>query len=172
MAGNKTIDFFVCCCQTNNIREKTFGICDDVDESKKTPAYIDIINPKKWIAIVKNTTNQPINFTAIDNCVEILRDNGDMENRCDAMLTNEDNIIFIELKDQKDSWIDHAINDQLQTTINYFRANHDISKYRHKRAFACNKKHPRFKCSYKERMQLFYNKNHIRLNIQNEIIIK
>ena len=94
-----------------------------------------------------------------------------MDNRCDAMLTNEEHIVFIELKDQQSDWIEHAVNDQLQTTIDYFKENHDISRYRYKRAFACNRKHPNFKCSNKERMNNFYRRNKIRLNIEVKIII-
>ncbi|TWV15132.1 hypothetical protein FQ707_02115 [Bacteroidaceae bacterium HV4-6-C5C] len=166
------INFFTPLCQTENIRNKEFGICDDEDINNKTPAYIDKIDPKKWIAIIKNTTGKSLNFTAIDNCVEIRKENGDMDNRCDGMLTNEENIVFIELKDQQKNWVQHAVDKQLQTTIDHFKANYDITKYKHKRAFACNRKHPRFQCSYKEKMSTFYQKNKIRLNLENVIVFK
>lgn len=172
MTENKTIDFFVPHCQRNKIVAEKFGLCDKEDKSVKTPAYVDFDHPEQWIAVVENQTHKPLNFTAVDNCVEILRENGEMANRCDVMLTNEDYIVFVELKDQKGNWIEHAVYDQLQTTIDYFKANHDISKYRYKRAFACNRQHPKFKCSNKERMQSFFKQNGIRLNIQCNIVFK
>lgn len=166
------IDFFIAKCQTENIRDKEFGICDDKDENEKTPAYVDTVQPEKWVAVVKNISDKSINFTAVDNCVEIQRTDGTMDFRCDAMLTNEDNIVFVELKDQGSGWITHAVDEQLQTTIDNFKANHDISKYKYKRAFACNKRFPNFRISYKDKMNAFYNKNHIRLNLVREIIFK
>lgn len=166
------IDFFIAKCQIENIREKEFGICDDEDRTKRAHAYIDTTNPEKWIAIVKNKTDKAINFTAVDNCVEIRRPDGTMDYRCDAMLTNDENIVFVELKNQMAKWIAHAVDEQLQTTIDHFKANHDISKYKHKRAFACNKKSPYFNVSNKAKMNAFYQKNRIRLNLQTEIIFK
>ena len=88
------------------------------------------------------------------------------------MLTNEDNIVFVELKEQMAGWITHAVDEQLQTTIDNFKTNHDISKYRHKRAFVCNKKYPNFRVNYKGKMDAFYKKNHIRLNLIREIVFK
>lgn len=167
-----SIDFFVAKCQTENIRDKEFGICDDEDEAIKTPAYVNMDHPEKWIAIVKNLSDKSINFTAVDNCVEVTREDGTTDFRCDAMLTNEDHIVFVELKDQKARWITHAVDEQLQTTIDNFKANHDLSKYKYKRAFVCNKKSPNFRVSYKEKMNAFYIKNGIRLNLIREIVFK
>ena len=166
------IDFFRAKCQTENIRDKEFGICDDEDENEKTPAYVDSAQPEKWVAVVKNMSEKSINFTAVDNCVEIMREDGTPDFRCDAMLTNEDNIVFVELKEQMAGWITHAVDEQLQTTIDNFKTNHDISKYRHKRAFVCNKKYPNFRVNYKGKMDAFYKKNHIRLNLIREIVFK
>lgn len=165
-------DFFIQRCQTEGIKEERFGICDDEDKSVKTPAYVDYAHQDKWVAIVENYTDKSLNFTAIDNCIMVYRENGDKENCCDAMLTNQDHIVFIELKDQRKDWISHAVDDQLQTTIDSFKANHDISKYKYRRAFVCNRQHPLFQVSYKERMSEFYRRNKIRLNIQNIVIFK
>lgn len=43
---------------------------------------------------------------------------------------------------------------------------------RFKRAFVCNKRHPNFRVSYKDKMTSFYQKNGIRLNLVREIIFK
>lgn len=166
------IDFFIAQCQTENIRDKEFGLCDDEDKKEKTPAYVNTTQPDKWVAVVKNQTDKSINFTAIDNCVEIERSDGTMDFRCDAMLTNEDHIVFVELKEQVADWISHAVDEQLQSTIDHFKTNHDISKYKHKRAFVCNKRHPNFRISYKDKMISFYQKNGIRLNLVREIVFK
>lgn len=101
------IDFFVPRCQTENIREKNFGICDDEDEKAKTPAYVSTNPADKWVAVVHNQTEKPINFTVVDNCIEIRRANGDMDNRCDAILTNDEHIVFIELKSTTNKRMDY-----------------------------------------------------------------
>jgi hypothetical protein len=163
------VDFFTPECQTLNVTAKSFGICDPQDGGK---AYVDYNNDNQWIAIVKNESGKPLNFTAIDNCVEIRRGDGNMENRCDAMLTGAGYIIFIELKDQRRDWVDHAVNDQLQTTIDYFKRNCDISVYGKRIAYACNRRQPRFMHSHISLMDEFWRKNNVRLNIVNEIVIK
>lgn len=171
MYCNMKIDFFEPKCSTENIKAVEFGICDDVDKEEKAPAYIDYYNLNNWVAKISNKSGKSLNFIAIDNCIEIYRENGEMENRCDAMLVNADNIVFVELKDQMSGWINKAVI-QLQITIDYFKKNNDMGKYRYKRAFACNKQHPHFQSSYKELMSAFYKKNKIRLNLQCNIVFK
>lgn len=151
-----------------------FGICDDEDKSEKTPAYVDCNadNRKNWIAEVNNSSGAPVEFIAVDNKIEILREDGNLENRCDAMLHNEKYIIFVELKNQRQEWIKHAVEEQLATTINIFKQNHDISVFRHKFAYACNKQHPSFASSHKEYMHKFRKEHGVRLVICNEITIK
>ncbi len=166
-----SIDFFIAKCQTENINETEFGICDDNTEQGKMYAYVDTEQPDKWVAIVKNETGKAINFTSIDNCVEIKREDGTMDFRCDAMLTSVEHIVFVELKEQMANWISHAVDEQLQTTIDHFKSNHDISKYKYKRAFVCNKKHPHFRVSYKDKMASFYQKNNVRLSLVREIVL-
>ncbi len=95
-----------------------------------------------------------------------------MDFRCDAMLTGAGYIIFIELKDQMGNWINHAVNDQLQTTIDHFKSNNDIYQYPKRLAYACNKRHPRFQYSNMEMMNNFRSRNKVRLIIANEIVIK
>lgn len=162
-----SVDFFQAKYQSRTT-EKLFGICDNQDGQK---AFIDKANQDKWIATVKNDKNSEILFNAIDNCIDILRDNGKMDdNRCDGMLTYENNIVFIELKDKMKRWIPDAIN-QLKTTIEHFISNHDISVYQHKRAFAVNKQRPHFNYGNQERSQRFFGQYRVRLNIQATIKI-
>lgn len=61
-----SVDFFIAKCQTENICDKEFGICDDEDENVKTPAYVNTTQPEKWIAVVKNQSGKSLNFTAVD----------------------------------------------------------------------------------------------------------
>ena len=159
------INFFNAKCQEEPINNSLFGICDNQDGKK---AFIDKANKDTWIATVKNYNNIEILFTAIDNCIDILRDIGEMDNRCDGMLTYNNNIVFAELKNQRVNWISDAIN-QLEIIIEHFISNHDISVYQHKRAFACNKRHPHFHVIGTEKKQRFYNKFRVRLNIQTTI---
>lgn len=95
------VDFFISKCQMLGITAEMFGICDDDDKAEKTPAYVSLENEEKWGAIIKNHSGKPLNFTAVDNCVVVRRDNDDMENRCDAMLSNADNLVFVELKNER-----------------------------------------------------------------------
>ena len=86
--------------------------------------------------------------------VVVRRDNDDMENRCDAMLSNADNLVFVELKNERQKWFPHAV-EQLQKTIDVFKQYNDVSMYKRKRAYACNVRHPNFAYSNKEQKQKF-----------------
>lgn len=156
------VDFFIPKCQVLGIMAEIFGICDDDDKAEKTPAYVSFDNEEKWGAIIKNYSGKPLNFTAVDNCVVVRRENDDMENRCDAMLSNADNLVFIELKNERLKWFPHAVK-QLQKTIEVFKLYNDVSMYKRKRAFACNVRHPNFAYSNKEMKQKFYQTNGFRL---------
>ena len=163
------VDFFVEECRTDNISSPRFGICDP---GNHLPACVSHDNEDTWVAVVENQSGKAINFTAIDNCIEIRRENGEMDNRCDAMLTNPDTIIFIELKVQDKDWIHHAVNVQLQSTIDHFKANHAIEKFRRRIAYACNRRHPQFQYSRMELLNEFRRRNGVRLNIVNTIVVK
>jgi hypothetical protein len=160
-------NFFNNRCQEPSISAQLFGLCDDQNGLK---AYTNVLTPNTWVATVENPETKPVIFTAIDNCVEILRGDGSLERRCDGMLTYTDNIVFVELKEVEKAWITGAV-EQLETTIQYFTENHDINLFRHKRAFACNKKHPRFKVIEPETKKRFFHNYRVRLNIQGIIKI-
>lgn len=163
------IDFFVPHCQTANISASVFGISDPRDGG---PACIDLHNRDLWVAEVENRRRISLNFTAVDNCIEILREDGQMDNRCHGILTGGDYLIFIELKDQREEWIQHAVENQLKTTITYFKANYDITRYRKRYAYACNRRHPQFQYSHMTMMEEFRQTTGVRLCIVNKIVIK
>ena len=134
-----SINFYEANCQ-KSINKPLFGLCDD---QNNTPAYIDINDENNWIASIINPATKIILYTAIDNCIEIRRENGEMDNRCDCMLNYPENIIFVELKNKGSDWISEGIN-QIEVTITNFGKNHNLTVIKHKRAFVANKKHPNF----------------------------
>jgi hypothetical protein len=110
-------------------------------------------------------------FTAIDNCIEILRSNGEKENRCDGMLTYNSKIIFVELKTRKYTnsvWIEEG-EKQLRKTIAVFVNHNNLAIFKSKKAYIANNKKPQFQYSHKERMQKFRNNTGFTLSIQNTI---
>lgn len=154
--------------QTNQYK---FRLCDDPNED---PAYIDtdIDDCSKWIATVENNQEIEVIFTAIDNCIEILRSNGEKENRCDGMLTYNNHLIFVELKEKnyRNNWVVKG-EKQLKNTINVFIANHDLEIYKSKKAYIANNKKPTFQSSQITRMDKFKDETGFRLIIQNTIEI-
>ncbi|MBD2139796.1 hypothetical protein H6F32_20140 [Anabaena sp. FACHB-1237] len=162
------INFFDANCQSQTNQPK-FGICDD--SPSENPAYINIDDYSKWIAIVENNQEIDVIFTAIDNCIKILRSDGTMDNRCDGMLTYNNNLIFVELKTRKyrnSVWIKEGV-DQLKSTISVFISNHDLAIYKSIIAYIANSKKPHFQSSQITRMQTFKKETGFRLIIQNTI---
>ncbi len=160
------MNFFDAACQEPPINHAEFGLCDDQDGTK---AYTNLADSAKWVATVKNRNQKELVFTAIDACVI----NGAEEcgrGRCDGMLTSNEHLYFVELKEQMSTWRSHAI-EQLESTIQFFIAHHDISAYRFRKAFACNKKHPRFQEIDNELNKSFFRKYGVRLDVQAEIIV-
>lgn len=164
------IDFFR---EAESVGALLFGICDEPDESVKTPAYVDlnVENERQWGAVVCNSSGHSVNFTAIDNKIEIRRANGDMAKRCDAMLYNEIYLIFVELKNKRADWIQSAIK-QLSSTLEVFSQNYDIMVFRKRFAYICNQKSPHFAYSCKVAMQQFRNSHNVRLIISRDIAVK
>jgi len=105
-------DFFLNSCR-KTIREVRFGLCDD---DNKKPAYIDMAIPEKWIATVMNNDGKQIQFTAIDNCIDIFCENGEMDNRCDGMLQYDRNLLLIELKIKRADWKAEGLG-QIESTL-------------------------------------------------------
>jgi hypothetical protein len=161
------MDFFKVDCQEPAIDASLFGLCDDQNGTK---AYTRISNSEDWIATVKNDNRRKICFTAIDKCV--IKDHEEPgRGRCDGMLTSPGQFIyFVELKDQAKNWIMDAI-EQLESTIQFFIENHDISIYKHKKAFACNKRHQHFQETDNELNIRFFRTYGVRIDVQAEVIV-
>ncbi len=160
------MNFFDTACQEPPRTDILFGICDHQDGSK---AFTNDSNPEQWIATVKNENQIKLTFTAIDKCV--IKDNEEKgRGRCDGMLTSERHLYFVELKDKVKSQINDTI-EQLESTIQFFLAHHDSSVFKQKKAFACNKKHPRFQEIENEQNLRFFREYGFRLDAQAKIII-
>lgn len=108
-----------------------FGLCDD---DNKEPAYIDddLKNKdSKWIGVVRNASRKEVEFYPVDNCVEIRRDDGNMEERCEGIMSLLNNsLVFVELKDRlpSDAFRKKA-EKQLLITMRYFFNNYDRDSY-------------------------------------------
>lgn len=142
------INFHDVACQESTT-EKLFGLCDD-PPPPYVPAYInkDTVNKPNWIAEVINDNLKKVTFTAIDNCIPILRANGEAESRCEGMLTYDKTIIFLELKNRIGrGWLAKA-RDQLKITISLFEENNDMNDYDSKRAHIANAQRPFFQSNY------------------------
>lgn len=120
-----------------------FGLCDDVApiNCPRNPAYIDETDEDKWTAVVCNSEHRFTSFYPIDNCIEIRREDGQLDRRCDGLLKYDNDLIFVELKDRASgSWVAAGF-EQLKTTIENFNQNHDSKAFRI-RAQLCNKQKP------------------------------
>ncbi len=148
--------------------KKLFGLCDDRPQN---PAYIDETDGKKWIAVVKNEHTYEVSFVAVDNCINIKKNDGKMDSRCDGLLFYEETIIFVELKKRKGSksaWIREG-EAQLRTTIGCFEKTEKSSQFEKKKAYIANSKSPQFRSTQNVRMQKFYEETGYILRIVNRI---
>lgn len=162
-------NFLLTKCKEDCRIDDLFGICDN---QNNTAAYTNTTNPNKWIAKIINERKIEVSFTAIDNCIVIFKKNSkDKESTCDGMLTFENSIYLLELKNERKEWVTEAIN-QLENTIKLLLTNHTLVDFKLKKAFACNKKHPSFKTMDNELKKKFFHKTGFRIDIQAEIKIK
>ncbi|TLD47605.1 MAG: hypothetical protein FAZ92_00123 [Accumulibacter sp.] len=160
------MDFFNTACQSGPFTQEKFGLCDDQNANR---AYVDTTMPDKWVATVENPARMAVTFTAIDKCV--IQDADEPgRGRCDGMLTTEELLYLIELKEQKTSWRQHAI-DQLESSIQFLLAHHDVRRFRHKKAFACNKKGKPFVTVDNELMLQFFRDYGFRIDVQATLLI-
>lgn len=149
-----SIDFFASKCQ-DQTDQKLFGLCDDIPHHR---AYMGFTNGEKWIAVVNNYYCYNVTFTAIDNCIEIKRADGKMEQRCEGFLSYNDTIIFIELKERDvkgNDWVKEA-EEQLRTSIHYFEHTDEAAIFKH---------------SQMRRMQDFFQSTGYILRIENRIAL-
>ena len=154
------------------VKDRKFGIYDAED---KTPAKIIEYNSDLCNARVTNEREVDILFTAIDNCIIINRPNGEMDNRCDAMLCYESNLFFIELKNKRDKWQAEGLS-QIESTIKrLIDENPDYYfGFKKRKAIVANRKNrfPSFHESNAEQREYFSSKYKMRIQFEAEINIK
>ena len=129
------IDFFQAKCQSTT-EETVFGICDT------PPATLSFTHSEDWHVWVDNPNGKEVSHTAIDDCLGIPRSEGE---RCESMITYDNVLTFIELKDRDGGrWAGKA-RDQLINTIALFKRDADISTYTRRYGHIANKQRPNFK---------------------------
>ncbi len=166
-----SIDFFNNACKEPARTDEAFGICDD---EGKTKAYTNIDDNTKWVATVRNEGEKEIIFIAIDNCTIVFdEDTAKQESTCDGMLVFDSGLYLVELKNQGKRWLSEKAMKQLKNTIKLLGHYNDLSEFRYRKAYACNKRHPRFTVIDNEVSKRFFKETGgFRIDAQAEIIIK
>ncbi|MBK8701662.1 MAG: hypothetical protein IPN29_19745 [Saprospiraceae bacterium] len=142
------IDFFQPQCkhQTN---ETIFGIYD------APPSTLSFSNPNEWNLWIDNAGAKVVTHIAIDGCLNIPQSEGE---RCESLLTYDDVIVFLELKDSDGGrWAGKARN-QLINTIALFKRDADVTIYKRQYGHIANKQRPHFKAGGKNFSQVFEDK--------------
>ncbi len=166
-----SIDFSKVDCQTTT-NKKRFGIYDSEDNS---PARIMFDKEDVWNAVVENDTSKTIIHTAVDNCIEIRRGNGEMEARCDSMLLIQDTLILLELKNKRDSWQSEGLL-QIEAVIRRMKEeNHSLyADSKKRKGVVANRKaqFPSFSMSNKEQREYFMREYKMRIEFESVIKVK
>ena len=118
-------------------QDELLGICDPEGES---PAYTTTEHgDDKWCAVIENKQRKMFQFIAIDKNIEILRSDGNLENRCDGMIyvAASRELCFVELKDDRVGYISNA-KSQLLKTLKCFLTNVFITVHFYELLFLCN----------------------------------
>lgn len=166
-----SVDFLKADCQRTT-SEKKFGLFDAED---KTPAIIKLIDEPTWNATVVNNGGKDVLFTAIDNCIDVFRENGEMDSRCDCMLSCDFTLLLVELKNKRDSWqaeglvqIENIAKKLVDEIPDYYFS------FKKRKAVVANRKNqfPSFHEVNVEQRQYFISKYKMRIQFEAEIIIK
>ena len=156
------IDFFQTKCQSTT-NETVLGIYD------APPATLSFINSDDWTVWVDNVDAKEIVHTAIDDCLGIPGSEG---KRCESMITYDDVLTFIELKDRDGGrWAGEA-REQLINTIALFKRDADISNYTRLYGHIANKQRPNFKSGGKRFNQEFEDETGFVLRVSDVIKIE
>lgn len=170
-----TINFFSCRYRREHPRaDVRFGIVDPINIGSDERAYTTTENEEIWHASVENKSGRSLIFMPLDHNIVFHPTPDTIYSLCDGMLYSNRSgglLVFVELKAQDTDWIPKAIK-QLKSTIELFRANHNMEQLSPRVAYAANKKHPHFHHSHREVQQTFKNNYNFRLLIQNKIEIE
>lgn len=156
------INFFETKCQ-NQTHEKVFGIYDT------PPATLSFANYNDWHVWVDNDGAKEITHTAVDKCLNIAHSEGE---RCESMVTYDDVLMFIELKDRDGGRWAGKSRDQLINTINLFKRDASIAPYSRLYGHIANKQRPCFKAGNKTFYQKFEDETGFILRVSDVIKIE
>lgn len=114
--------------------------------------YEDCLNE---MAVV-NPRHASYNFIPVDNNITVVEPQ--TQNKvsvCDAMILTDglQEVYFIKLKDVRKQWVSKAVS-QLESTIRIFNGSHGDVAFKHRLAYASNRRHP-FPASYREKEEQF-----------------
>lgn len=151
-----------------------FGVNDGIQQNgDQGMAYTSTDEgTKPWNACVYNHEGCEVCFTPLDHNVIIHPTPSETYSLCDGVLKHgQEWLAFVELKVVGEGWIQNNI-DQLESTIRLFHNNHDYKAFRHREAYAANRRHPMYHFSHKVQMNEFHSRTKFRLLIQNSIKVK
>lgn len=156
------INFFEATCRSVT-SEKVFGIIDI------PPSTLVFNEAEDWIVWIDNANEKEIAHTAIDCCLRIPDTEGE---RCESMITYDDVITFIELKDRDGGrWAGKARN-QLKNTIALFKRDANLDNYSRHYGHIANKQRPNFKAGGKSFSQQFEDETGFILRVSDVIKIE
>lgn len=156
------IDFFQTGCQTKT-SEKVFGIYD------KPPAILAFTNSDDWHVWIDNEESKEVMHTAIDDCLGIPWSEGE---RCESMITYDDVLMFVELKDRNGAGWAGKARSQLINTITLFKRDASIAPYKRLYGHIANKQRPVFKAGGMKFSQEFEDQTGFILRVSNVIKIE
>ena len=165
MSKTGAVDFFKKECQLGPYTDAQFGILETPSRSR---VDTDLENQDNWSAHVNNPDGLKVMLTIIDGCVF---PSDRPPKRCDVMLTTQQSIHLIELKNRKHPAV--AARDgkaQLIATIQALTASCDIKHFTTRMAHVCNKRNPRYRSNESERN--FRSRYGFTLSIKVDIDIK
>lgn len=174
------VDFFTGFCADGSPSDDTtsaelFGICDDapVAGAPRRRAYIDHSDSDKWLATVVNQPRHQVVFKGVDNCITILKGNGNLQSRCDGILLYDDFTLFIELKSRADDstkWMTESAS-QVKQTIKDFRRGHPEDTT-FMEAYLVNAQRPAFQEGRQNFIDRFYKDTGVILHVEATIILQ
>lgn len=155
------IDFFQAQCQSST-NEKIFGIYD------VPPATLSFANSDDWHLWVDNPNAKEVSHIAIDDCLGIPRAEGE---RCESMITYDNVLTFIELKNRDGGRWEGKARDQLVNTIRLFKRDASIATYERLFGHIANKQRPHFKAGGSSFSQQFEDETGFILRVSDVIKI-
>ena len=156
------INFFEAACRSVT-SVKVFGIID------LPPSTLVFNDAEDWNVWIDNVNEKEITHVAIDDCLGIPDTEGE---RCESLITYDDVLMFVELKDRDGGrWAGKA-RDQLKNTISLFKRDANIVAYTRHYGHIANKQRPHFKAGGKNFSQQFEDETGFILRISDVIKIE